>query len=330
MSDLKPTRLPELGLPSQIRLVEVGLRDGMQTVTRPVSTDDKVDLVRALIDSGVTEIEAVSFAHPKVLPQFADSVEVMSRVPRVEGVIYRGLVPNLRGAERAAECRLDVMVALATTDEAVTRKNQNTTVAEVLAGLPAIGNVAADAGSEFVVGIANSFFAWGSGLTPEAKRLEAVEAAVQAGASGVYLACTTGMEDPKQVFDGIVQVKNRYPELQVGVHLHSRNGMALATALASMQAGVDWLEGSFGGLGGDLWAPGPPEVLGNAPLEDLVHLMDSLGVRTGVDLDSYLQVVRRVAELTGWQSTAAVVRGGTRDDLTQAGLLDSWTEGGGK
>lgn len=208
MSDLKPTRLPELGLPSQIRLVEVGLRDGMQTVTRPVSTDDKVDLVRALIDSGVTEIEAVSFAHPKVLPQFADSVEVMSRVPRVEGVIYRGLVPNLRGAERAAECRLDVMVALATTDEAVTRKNQNTTVAEVLAGLPAIGNVAADAGSEFVVGIANSFFAWGSGLTPEAKRLEAVEAAVQAGASGVYLACTTGMEDPKQVFDGIVQVKN--------------------------------------------------------------------------------------------------------------------------
>jgi hydroxymethylglutaryl-CoA lyase len=222
------------------------------------------------------------------------------------------------------------MVALATTDEAVTRKNQNATVAEVLAGLPAIGEVAQNAGSEFVVGIANSFFAWGSGLTPEAKRMEAVEAAVQAGASGVYLACTTGMEDPKQVFDGIVQVKNQYPKLQVGVHLHARNGMALATALASMQAGVDWLEGSFGGLGGDLWAPGPPEVLGNAPLEDLVHLMDSIGVRTGIHLDSYLKVVRRVAELTGWQSTAAVVRGGTRDDLTQVGVLDSWAEDGGE
>lgn len=328
MTSLTTSQLPELNLPPHIRLVEVGLRDGLQTVTQPITTAEKVELVRDLIASGVTEIEVVSFAHPKVLPQFADSVEVMKQVPRVPGVVYRGLVPNLKGAQRAAECGLDVMVALATTDEGVTRRNQNATVEEVLAGLPAIGETARESGSEFVVGIANSFFAWGSGMISDEQRLRAVDAAASAGASGVYLACTTGMEDPRQVFEGILQVKARYPDLQVGVHLHARNGMALATALAALHAGVDWIEGSFGGLGGDLWAPGSPEVLGNAPLEDLVHFMDSIGVHTGISLHDYLQVVRRVTELTGWQSTAAVVRGGTRDELAQAGILDPSGEGG--
>lgn len=316
----------QLHFPDRIRLVEVGLRDGMQTVTRPVSTADKLDLVHSLIDSGVTEIEAVSFAHPKVLPQFADSTELMSQVPRIHGVSYRGLVPNVKGAQRAAECGLDAMVALATTDEAVTRKNQNSTVAEVLAGLPAIGEIARSSGADFVVGIANSFFAWGSGITPSEKRLQAVQAAVDAGAKGVYLACTTGMEDPKQVFDGVVEVKEMYPGVEVGVHLHARNGMALATAITSLQAGVDWLEGSFGGLGGDLWAPGPPEVLGNAPLEDLVHLMDTIGVKTGIDLVRYLEVVRRVTDITGWESTAAVMRGGTRKELIREDISEQWSE----
>ena len=95
--------LKHLHLPERIRLVEVGLRDGLQTVAEPLTTEQKLHLVSELIDSGVSEIEAVSFAHPKVLPQFADSIEVMSQVPRTPGIVYRGLVPNLKGAERAAE-----------------------------------------------------------------------------------------------------------------------------------------------------------------------------------------------------------------------------------
>lgn len=325
MPEERQGALEHLGLPARIRLVEVGLRDGLQTVTTPVSTDDKIALAEALVECGVREIEAVSFAHPKVLPQFADAREVMRRVPRCDGVRYRGLVPNVRGAERAAECDLDVTVALATTDEAVTRRNQNATVAEVLAGLPAIGEIVRASGSEFVVGIANAFFAWGSGLVTRENRMRAVDAAIEAGAGGVYLACTTGMEDPRQVFEGVREVKRRYPSIEVGVHLHARNGMALASAVTALQAGVDWLEGSFGGLGGDLWAPGTPEVLGNAPYEDLVHLMSLLRIDTGVDLERYLRVVRRVAEITHWSPQSAVISGGTRAELIREGIIGEST-----
>lgn len=315
----------KLFLPETIRLVEVGLRDGLQTVQTPVSTTQKVELVEQLIECGVKEIEVVSFAHPKVLPQFADALDVMAQVPRVSGVKYRGLVPNVRGAERAADCGLDVTVALASTDEAITKKNQNATVAEVLAGLFKIGELVKSSGSQFVVGVANAFFAWGSGITPQETRLMCVDAAVEAGADGIYLACTTGMEDPKQVFDGVREIRERHPQIEVGIHLHSRNGMALASAITAMQAGAHWLEGAFGGLGGDLWAPGPPEVLGNAPFEDLVHLTDLMGVTTGIDLVRYLEVVERVQQITGWKPLSSVMSGGLREDLIGENIIEDTT-----
>ena len=317
----------ELGLPQGIRLVEVGLRDGLQAVERVLATEEKIELAQALVDCGVREIEAVSFAHPRVLPQFADALEVMAGVPRRPGVRYRGLVPNLKGAERAAGCGLDVTVALACADERVTRKNQNATVAEVLAGLPRIGEVVRSSGSEYVVGVANAFFAWGSGPVAAADRLRCVDAAVEAGATGVYLACTTGMEDPGQVFAGVSEVRSRYPGVEVGVHLHARNGMALASAVTAMQAGAHWLEGAFGGLGGDLWAPGDPAVLGNAPFEDLVHLTDLLGLPTGVDLARYRDVVRRVQGMTGWDPRSFVMSGGLREEIVGAGILDGPADG---
>lgn len=304
-----------LSLPDSIRLVEVGLRDGLQVLTKIMPTADKVALIEALIGAGVREIEAVSFAHPRVLPQFADAPEVMSAVPRVDGVRYRGLIPNVRGAERAASCGLDTMVALACADESVTRVNQNSSVADVLAGLGPIATIANASGSELVVGVAMAFFAPGRGIVDEADRLRCVDAAAEAGARGVYLACSTGMEDPRQIFDGIRQVRELYPHLEVGVHLHARNGLATATALSAMLAGADWLEGAFGGLGGDLWAPGRPETLGNAPFEDLVHMAELMGVHTGIDLSRYLAVVHRVHSLTGWKPLSAVVAGGTRASL---------------
>lgn len=327
LNQVGPSAL-DLGLPERMRLVEVGLRDGLQTVATPVSTVHKVELVTALIDAGVTEIEAASFAHPKVLPQFADAVEVMRRVPRASDVKYRGLVPNLRGAERAAECGLDVTVALACTDETVTRRNQNASVGEVLAGLKPIGDVVRSTGSEYVVGIANAFFAWGSGIVATEARLRCVDTAVDAGAQGVYLACTTGMEDPRQVFDGVQEVRDRHPGIEVGVHLHARNGMALASAVTAMQAGADWLEGAFGGLGGDLWAPGRPEVLGNAPFEDLVHLCDLMDVATGVNLNRYRVIVDQVRAITGWEPLSHVSSGGVRADLIGDGMLQHHADGG--
>jgi hydroxymethylglutaryl-CoA lyase len=305
-------------LPSSVRIVEVGLRDGLQAVSAPLRTEDKVDLVHRLVDAGVREIEAVSFAHPKVLPQLADAAEVMAAVPRRGDVTYRGLVPNLRGAQRAADCGLDEVVVVVSADNEVSVRNQNRTVTQMLAELDAIGDVTRGCGARLVVGIACAFFAPARGPVTVAETDRVVDAAVAAGASGVYLAGTSGMEHPGEFAAGIARVRGRHPVLEVGVHLHDRNGFAMANALASMAAGADWLEGSFAGLGGDLWFPGDPTVLGNAPVEDLLHLCASMDVDTGISLEAYLGVVDRVVALTGRRATSFVTRGGTRDQLARA------------
>lgn len=311
-------------LPRRVRLVEVGLRDGLQAVPDPVlATRDKVRIVAGLIDAGVREIEAVSFAHPSVLPQLADAEDVMAGVPRVPGVAYRGLVPNARGARRAAACGLDEIVAVISADEQVSIRNQRRTVTQMLAELPDIAASARSCGARLVVGVACSFFAPARGPVPWEETSRVVDAAVNAGAAGVYLAATSGMEHPGEVGAGVERLRDRHPGLDVGVHLHNRNGLAMANALAAMAAGADWLEGAFGGLGGDLWFPGDPTVLGNAPMEDLIHLCDSMGISSGIDLAGYLGVVHDVEKLIGRASTSFVTRGGTRTDLATA----SWPTG---
>ena len=307
-----------LTLPSSIRLVEVGLRDGLQSVSEPLRTNEKVEIVRLLIDAGVREIEAVSFAHPKVLPQLSDAAEVMAAVPRSPGVVYRGLVPNMRGAQRAAACDLDEIVVVVSADEEVSLRNQQRTVDEILTELAEIGALAQSSRARLIVAVACAFFAPARGSVTRQERLRIVDAAVDAGADGVYLAATSGEEHPREIADGIAEVRERYPDLDLGVHLHNRNGFAPVNAMTAMMAGANWLEGSFAGLGGDMWFPGDAAVLGNAPLEDLVHLCDGLGIHTGIDLPKYMKVVNRIAELTGRPSSSFVSRGGTRDDLASA------------
>ncbi|MDT9593647.1 hydroxymethylglutaryl-CoA lyase [Nocardioides zeae] len=317
--------LPGLpALPASLRVVEVVLRDGLQAVPDPVlSTDDKVEVVRLLLEAGVREVEAVSFAHPKVLPQLADAADVMARVPREPGVRYRGLVPNLVGARRAADCGLDEIVLVVPADEGLARANQNRGVDELLDELGAAGPVVRESGADLVVAVASAFFAPARGDVPWAEAERVVDAAVAAGASGVYLAATTGMEHPYEMAAGVARVRARHPGLAVGVHLHNRNGAALANAVAAMQVGVDWIETACGGLGGDLWFPGPAEVLGNAPTEDLLHLCDVLGVATGIDLGAYHRVVDLVARLTGRPPVSFTARGGTRAQLGAAPWPDS-------
>jgi hydroxymethylglutaryl-CoA lyase len=311
-------------LPPSIRLVEVGLRDGLQSITETVPTEYKIELIHLLIDAGVREIEAVSFAHPKVLPQLADAADVMALVPRRPGVVYRGLAPNLRGAQRAADCGLDEIVVVVSADDEVSRRNQGLTVDEILKDLAKIGELTKSIGSRLVVAVACAFFAPARGPVSREERLRVVEAAADAGAAGVYLAATSGEEHPAEMFDGVAEVRQIYPQLDVGAHLHNRNGFAPANALASMMAGATWLEGSFGGLGGDMWFPGDPSVLGNVALEDLIHLCQGLGIETGIDLVKYMQVSDRITEITGRASASYVSRGGKRADLAAA----RWPEDG--
>lgn len=305
-------------LPRSARVVEVGLRDGLQAVEEPLPLETKLRIVDDLIEAGVREIEVCSFAHPKVLPQLADAEELLARVPRDPQVRYRGLVPNLRGAQRAAACELDEITVVVPAEDGMALKNQGRRTEELLTDLPAIGELVRGAGQELVVAVATAFFSPCHGEVSQESRHRVVQAAVDAGASGVYLANTTGQEHPRELYDGICAAQTAFPGLSIGAHLHNRNGFASANALAALSAGADWLETSFAGLGGDMWFPGDPTVLGNMATEDLIHLLDGMGIRTGIDLEGIRAIAERVYEVTDFPRSSFVSRGGTRAELAAA------------
>lgn len=298
-----------------LRVVEVGLRDGLQTVPKVLTTDEKLLIVDRLLDAGAREIEVASFAHPKVLPQLGDAEAVLAGVPRPPGVSYRALVPNLRGAERAAECEVDVLVALVSCDDEVSRINQGMPTAAAVQQLPAIGRIAESIGAELSIGLAMAFFAPCAGPMDPIHRASVVARVVDAGARSVYFADTVGMAHPRQVAEVLTTTREAHPDLQVGLHLHARNGFALANAYTALTLGVDWLESSFCGLGGDLWFPGAPEVLGNLATEDLLLFAEAIGVSTGVDRTAYRAVSELAAALTEEAPRDHLTRGGAPEEL---------------
>lgn len=302
-----------LPLPRAMRVVEVGMRDGLQAVRATIPTKDKLRLVESILASGITEVEVASFAHPKVLPQLADAEALLAVVPREPGVRYRGLVPNARGARRALDAGVNEIVALTCTDPDVTMINQRRTHPQMWDELDEILESSGD--TPVTVAIVMSFFAYGTGIvSPE--RLDAfVKRIVDAGASSIYVADSAGLADPQQVYRAVRRIKTAYPDLAVGVHLHTRGGFALANTLAALQAGVDWVEGAFCGLGGDLWLPGDVDVLGNTPTEDLAAMLQYMGIATGIDLNRYGETVALASSLTGSPAFGHFTRGGARTEM---------------
>jgi hydroxymethylglutaryl-CoA lyase len=167
------------------------------------------------------------------------------------------------------------------------------------------------------VAIVMSFFAYGTGLVDPEKLDAFVDQIVSAGATSIYVADSAGLADPRQVFDAIRRIKSHRPDLKVGVHLHTRGGFALANTLAAMQAGVDWVEGAFCGLGGDLWLPGDSDVLGNTPTEDLVAMLQYMGISTGIDLEKYGETVELAKDITGSPAFGHFTRGGSRTEMQE-------------
>lgn len=310
-----------LTLPAAVTVVEVGPRDGLQALPQVYPTELKIELIDRLADTGLRCIEAVSFVHPRVVPQLADAEQVMAGIRRRPGVVYRGLVPNRRGAERAAAAGVDEIVALLTVSETYCRKNQNMSVDENLAALADVYEVAAAAGIPVVTVVATAFFCPYEGLTPEERVLAVLRRAVDLGARRLVLATTTGMADPAHVHRLFRRVREAWPDVVLGVHLHNTNGMALANALAALDAGATLVEGAICGLGGGIRMPKDLDV-GNVPTEDLVHMLNLMGVATGVDLDRLLEVCAFAAERLGITPKSFVMRHGTREQVlarTRAG-----------
>jgi hydroxymethylglutaryl-CoA lyase len=294
-------------LPQRVTLCEVGTRDGFQIEPEFIPTGQKVEVVDLLSAAGVPRIEVTSFVHPKVVPQLRDAEEVMARVTRRPGTRYAALVPNDKGAVRAAEAGVDAIHTVLSASESHNLANVNMTIAESLAKLRAVMQVAAAAKIHVGCGISTSFGCPFEGDVPLDRLERVVGALVDMGARAVGLADTTGMANPRQVARTLERLMPRYPGIEWTLHTHDTRSMAIPNILAAMECGVTNFDASIGGLGGCPFAPGAS---GNVCSEDLVHCLHAMGVETGIDLDRLVGVSRRVQEIVGRALPGQIVKAG--------------------
>ena len=279
----------------KVEINEVGPRDGLQIEPVNVPTTEKIALVDALSTCGFARIEVTSFTSPKAIPALADAQQVMQGIRRQQSVIYTALVPNIRGLERARECGMDeinlVMSASETHNRANLRMTREQSQAELLGILDAASRGAA---LPCNVSLSTVFGCPFEGDVSVDEVIRLARRFVDAGASGITLCDTTGMAFPTQVAETCERVQAAVGSIPLTIHLHNTRGMALANAVAAWQCGVTRFDAAAGGLGGCPFAPGAS---GNVATEELVHMFQCMGVATGVDLPSLLEVVRGLPAL---------------------------------
>lgn len=306
-------------LPASAKVVEVAPRDGLQSLPRWVDTDLKVQMIDLLSEAGFPVIEVTSFAHPKVIPMLTDAEEVLARIQRRPGTVYRALVPNKRGALRAVETDVDEILGLMTVSASYLARNQNMTLEQVIQAGGDCFRVADEAGRAFIMALGMSMYCPYEGIIDPERTLECVGQLRNLGVRRFYLAASTGMEEPRQVSQLFSQAFERFPDCEVSFHLHEKMGMASANLLAALDAGVTAIEGSICGIGGGIVFPGGTGSVGNLPTEDIVNFLNEMGIETGIDTETAERTARRIGELLDIPVNSRVTQVGTRKDLRRLG-----------
>jgi hydroxymethylglutaryl-CoA lyase len=300
------------GAPPEVRIREVGPRDGFQNEPEVIATDDKVRLIDMLAASGLHRLEVTSFVRPDVIPQLADAEDVLRRIRRPEGVSYSVLIPNERGLERALELRdrFDEVNLFLSATETHNRKNVNRSIAESLEGLARTIERARSAELRCEGVISVSFGCPFEGEVPPDRVFGIAESLAEAGCAEVSFGDTTGMANPRQVGEFFAAARERLPGVELTAHFHNTRGQGLANVLAALSKGVESFESAFGELGG---SPVTPGATGNLATEDLVSMLHEMRLETGVDLVALIDASRTVQELLGRPLGAHVLRAGPVD-----------------
>jgi hydroxymethylglutaryl-CoA lyase len=295
-------------LPRQISVREVGPRDGLQNED-PVPTQAKIELIDRLSGTGVQRIEAVSFVRPDAIPQMADAEEVWGGIDRAASVRYSALVPNLRGAARALDNGLTEIEAVVSASDTHNRKNVNRSTAQSLDDIAQIIALAHERGATCQVIVST---AWGcpyEGDVPVERVVATAGRALADGADAVSFGDTTGMATPGRVQRLIGEFRAAHPEAELNLHFHNTRGTGLANVLAALEMGVADFDASVGGLGGCPYAPG---ATGNIATEELVHMVEDMGVGTGIDLAALIDAAADAERIIGRQLPSQVLRAGPR------------------
>jgi hydroxymethylglutaryl-CoA lyase len=294
-------------LPERVTICEVGPRDGLQNEARNVPTPDKIRLIEALADAGISRMEATSFVAPMWIPNLADAGEVMTGIRRRPGVTYAALVPNLKGLERALAARVDEAVIFLSASETHSQKNINKSIAEALETYREVAGAMEQAGLRLKAAISTSFGCPYEGDVDPSGVIGIAAALVEMGVDEVGIADTTGMANPRQVFDLISRLATHVPSEMISLHFHDTRGTALANVLAGLQAGVTIFDGSVGGLGGCPYAKG---ATGNVATEDLVHMLQEMRIETGVNLEKLIECAKLAQSLVGRPLDSHVAKSG--------------------
>ncbi len=292
-------------LPSRVTLVDVGPRDGLQNEQQPVAAAHKIELVHRLQAAGLREIEVTSFVSPKWVPQMADNVEVMAGIHRLPGVRYGVLVPNTKGLVAALPTRPHEVVVFAAATEAFSQRNLNCSIedsierfAPVVAGAKATG-IKVRGAISCALGCPYQGEVSGDEVDRVARLLR------QIGVDHCYLGDTIGVGTPKKTQAAFDRILRHFPLHEVSGHFHDTYGQALANIYASLELGVATFDGSVGGLGGCPYAKG---ATGNVATEDVVYMLNGLGIETGIDLEALVDAAAGIAAVLGRPVTSRTGR----------------------
>ena len=297
-----------MSLPGEVRIVEVGPRDGLQNEKTLVPTADKIELIDRLSATGLRCIEATSFVSPKWVPQMADAAEVFTGITKVAGVAYPVLVPNLQGYERALAVGATEVAVFSAASEAFNRKNINASIDESIARfLPVLDRARAD-GVKVRGYVSTVLGCPYQGEVPLADVVRVARRLHEAGCYEVSLGDTIGIGTPGKAREMLRAVAAEVPMAALAVHFHDTRGQALANILACLEDGVAVVDSSVSGTGGCPYAPGAS---GNVATEDVVYMLDGLGVKTGVDLAKLVETGRWLAGRLGRSSGSKVTLAST-------------------
>jgi hydroxymethylglutaryl-CoA lyase len=275
-----------LAHPARATVVEVGPRDGLQNERGRVGTADKIAFIDLLSGAGLRVIEASAFVSPRWVPQMADAAEVFAGIVRRTGTEYTALVPNVPGLERAHAAGVREVAVFAAASETFSRKNINKSIAESIDAYREVCDRAAHLGIRVRGYVSTAFGCPFEGAVAPARVADVSQALLAMGAYEVAVSDTIGIAHPRQVDEVVKVVADRIPLDRIALHFHDTRGTALANVLAALDLGIGTFDSSAGGLGGCPYAPG---ATGNLATEDLVYLLDGLGIETGIDLTAVVR-----------------------------------------
>ncbi|GJM26888.1 MAG: hydroxymethylglutaryl-CoA lyase [Phycisphaerae bacterium] len=283
-------------LPKKVRIVEVGPRDGLQNEAQAIDTDQKVAFIQKLVDAGHCDIEVTSFVHPKAVPQLADAADVIAQLPNFDQGRYSALVPNDRGLDRAIESGIKRIAVFTAASETFCQKNIGMSRNESLALFDKICTRAMGAGLSIRGYVSTCFVCPYEGEIGEAVVSETTRALLDMGVDEVSVSDTIGAASPRDVERVLLHVFETSPREAIALHFHDTFGTALANVCEGLRLGVTTFDASSGGLGGCPFAPG---ATGNLATEDLVYLLDRMGIESGIDLNRQAEASRYISGVLG-------------------------------